>query len=89
MIPEILPDQSLAAVRRKLNNQLESIKVMLVHKRNYLPSKDWESFVVLTRECILAQPDQYLDKDLPALDILRTVVTTLFDEFMEREKPTQ
>ncbi|MEO8474931.1 MAG: hypothetical protein ABI477_22200 [Chryseolinea sp.] len=86
MDPEISSDQGLTTLRRKLNNQLESIKVMLIHKRTDLSPGEWENFVVRTRDCILAEPEQYLNKALPAEDVWRSIVTTLFDEFLAREK---
>lgn len=78
----------VATWKRKINNQLESIKVMLVHRKGELSNEQWLNFVSQTRESILEHPDQYLDKDLPKT-LVATVVENIFEEFlMHQERAT-
>ena len=71
-----------AVIKRRLNHELESIKVMLVHKKGDLPIEEWYHFVETTRKSILLHPDQYLEKDLPAKEVLESIITKIFEDFV-------
>jgi len=70
------------ALKRRLNHELESIKVMLVHKKGDLPIAEWLQFVEVTRKSILLHPDQYLEKDVPSKEILETIINKIFEDFL-------
>ena len=69
-------------LKRRLNHELESIKVMLVHKKEDLPVEEWFQFVEATRKSILLHPDQYLEKDFPSKEILESTVNKVFEDFL-------
>jgi hypothetical protein len=69
-------------LKRRLNHELESIKVMLVHKKGSLPIEEWYQFVETTRQRILLHPDQYLEKDFPSKEILESTVNKIFEDFL-------
>ena len=70
------------AIKRRLNHELESIKVMLVHKKGDLPIEVWHQFVEATCKSILLHPDQYLEKDLPAKEVLEPIIIKIFEDFV-------
>ena len=71
--------------RRKFNNALEPIKVMLVDKKKRLTLSTWLSFVNLTRDRVLVSPHQYLGEQLPPGDMLSRIVKDIFSDFVKAE----
>lgn len=83
---EIFHSHEIASFKRKFNNQLEPIKVMLIHRKIGLTREEWVNFVSVTRQSIIDHPDQYLDCDLPDKSTFEFLVEKIFEEFVNREK---
>jgi len=71
--------------RRKFNNALEPIKVMLVDKKRKLTLTTWINFVNQTRDRVLVSPHQYLGEQLPPAELMTTIVTDIFRDFVKAE----
>jgi hypothetical protein len=71
--------------RRKFNNALEPIKVMLVDKKRKLTLPTWINFVNQTRDRVLTSPHQYLGEQLPPVELMTTIVTDIFRDFVKTE----
>lgn len=69
-------DRETLYYRRKFNNALEPIKVMLVDKRRRLTLATWISFVNQTRDRVLVSPQEYLGDQLPPTGLMTTIITT-------------
>jgi hypothetical protein len=68
---------------RKLNNALQSIKVMLANKKHSLDKNDWHLLVDKTRESIITNPNQYIDTELPTQETLKAVIDRIFQQFLD------
>jgi hypothetical protein len=55
---------------------------MLQHKKQQLSPEAWISFVKQTKQSIINNPDQYLEKDIPKADKLLIVIDQVFDEVL-------
>ena len=71
--------------RRKFNNALEPIKVMLVDKKRKLTLASWISFVNQTRDRVLMSPHQYLGDQLPPQNLMSTIINDIFRDFVKAE----
>lgn len=71
--------------RRKFNNALEPIKVMLVDKKKKLTLASWITIVNQTRDRVLLQPDQYLGEQLPPHEHMVNIVNDIFRDFVKAE----
>ena len=71
--------------RRKFNNALEPLKVMLVDKKRKLTLATWISFVNQTRDRVLVSPHQYLGEPLPPADQMSQIVNDIFRDFVKAE----
>ena len=85
MSEEILDPTQIASFKRKFNNQLEPIKVMLVHLKEGMSSEEWINVVVNTKQSILNHPDQYLGSGLPNKVVIEFVIQKIFEDFLNRE----
>lgn len=79
-------DIDIGVLKRRLNHELEPLKVMLVHKKGDLLPDDWLQFVEITRKSILQHPDQYLDRDFPSREVLETLINKIFEDFLSSSK---
>jgi len=80
-----LMDPEVLYYRRKFNNALEPIKVMLVDKKRRLTLSTWISFVHQTRDRVLVSPHQYLGDQLPPTDLMKAIVNDIFRDFVKAE----
>ena len=71
--------------RRKFNNALEPLKVMLVDKKRKLTLATWITFVNQTRDRVLLSPHQYLGDKLPAEEHMARIVNDIFRDFVKAE----
>jgi hypothetical protein len=71
--------------RRKFNNALEPIKVMLVDKKRKLTLSTWIAFVNQTKDRVLISPHQYLGERLPEEGQLIRIVNDIFRDFVKAE----
>jgi hypothetical protein len=78
MAKEIFDLPEITRFKLKFNYELEPIKDMLLHRREDMPMHEWLNFVEQTRQSILNNPDQFLEKGLPARDILEIVINRIF-----------
>jgi len=78
-------DPEILYYRRKFNNALEPIKVMLVDKKRELTLQTWLTFVNQTRDRVLINPDQYLGDQLPPAELMTQVVNDIFRDFVKAE----
>jgi hypothetical protein len=78
-------DRETLYYRRKFNNALEPIKVMLVDKRRKLTLSTWITFVNQTRDRVLISPHQYLGEPLPAKEQTARIVNDIFRDFVKAE----
>lgn len=69
-------------LKHKISKVLEPIKVMLLNKRASMNRDDWFAFVEHTRHSVLNSPEQYLGPELPPNDLLHSLVTASFEEFL-------
>jgi hypothetical protein len=70
--------------KRRFNNSLEPVKVMLVDLRRTQAPDAWVAFVHRTRDSIMRNPEQYIEgsKDLPPGDTYQRIIALIFDEFL-------
>lgn len=73
----------ISVLKQKIDGQLDDLKEMLEHKRLHLPDAEWTDFVDRARKSILEHPDQYLEGDVPATEILSHVVNAVFEDFLK------
>ena len=73
----------ISGLRQKFDGQLDDLKEMLEHKRPHMPEAEWIDFVHRARKSILTHPDQYLDGELPTVEILSTLVNAIIDDFLK------
>lgn len=78
-------DPEILYYRRKFNNALEPIKVMLVDKKRKLTLATWISFVNQTRDRVLVSPHQYLGEALPPAELMTKIVNDIFRDFVKAE----
>jgi len=78
-------DPEILYYRRKFNNALEPIKVMLVDKKRKLTLATWISFVNQTRDRVIMSPHQYLGEQLPPKELMTTIVNDIFRDFVKAE----
>jgi len=71
--------------RRKFNNALEPIKVMLVDKKRKLTLASWISVVNQTRDRVLTSPHQYLGDQLPPENLMSSIIHKIFRDFVKAE----
>jgi hypothetical protein len=76
-------DKEYKVYKRRFNQSLEPIKIMLIDLRHSLAPDAWSAFVQRTKESILRHPDQYIEgSDLPAGDLFYRIISLIFDEFL-------
>jgi len=75
-------DQELKTVRRKLNNALEPVKVMMMHQKRKMDREDWLRFVERTRASVLSHPYEYISFELGTESELAPLVVKIFDDFL-------
>jgi hypothetical protein len=71
--------------RRKFNNALQPLKVMLVDRKRRLSLATWISFVNQIRDRVLVNPHQYLGDALPPAAQLSEIVNDIFRDFVKAE----
>jgi hypothetical protein len=71
--------------RRKFNNALQPLKVMLVDRKRRLSLATWISFVNQIRDRVLVNPDQYLGDPLPPAAKMSQIVNDIFRDFVKAE----
>jgi hypothetical protein len=81
----VLMDPRKLYYRRKFNNALAPIKVMLVEKKRRLTLATWISFVNQTRDRVLVSPQQYLGEPLPPSELMITIINDIFRDFVKAE----
>jgi hypothetical protein len=85
-----LNDPSLLAFyRRTFNRQLEPIKVMLVNRKHDLDHDRWLALIDKTRTSIFNHPDQYVLIDELPINVAQSMLSRIFDEFVEQVVATQ
>jgi hypothetical protein len=82
MPKEIFDLSEIARFKQKFNYELKPIKDMLLHRKEEMSTDQWMDFVEQTRQSILNNPDQFLEKVLPKKDILELIVNKIFEEFL-------
>ena len=75
-------DQELKTVRRKLNNALEPVKVMMMHQKRKMEREDWLLFVERTKTSIVKHPHEYISNELGSAIDLAPLVMKIFDDFL-------
>ncbi|SHG51223.1 hypothetical protein SAMN04488109_0599 [Chryseolinea serpens] len=75
-------DQELKTVRRKLNNALEPVKVMMMHQKRKMVREEWLSFVERTKTSVVNHPYEYINNELGSENDLVPLVTKIFDDFL-------
>lgn len=70
--------------KRRFNNSLEPVKIMLVDLRRTQAPDAWMAFVHRTRDSIMRNPEQYIEgsNDLPPGDTYQRLIALIFDEFL-------
>jgi len=79
-------DAERKSFKRKFNNALEPIKVMLAHHKHTLPTKEWLRLVKRTQAGVLEHPDQYLGENLPEIEAMIGLVNEIFGDFLEQQQ---
>ena len=79
-------DQELKTVRRKLNNALEPVKVMMMHQKRKMEREDWLSFVERTKTSVLNHPYEYVNNELGSENELLPLVVKIFDDFLSENR---
>jgi hypothetical protein len=72
--------------KRKINNSLQSIKVMLMNKKRTLPKEEWLMLVDKIKVGIISKPHQYIDINLPPQETVTSLVEDIFEQFLEDQK---
>ncbi|HEY5747155.1 MAG TPA: hypothetical protein VIU12_13820 [Chryseolinea sp.] len=75
-------DQELKTVKRKLNNALEPVKVMMMHQKRKMVREDWLSFVERTKTSVVNHPHEYISNELGSAIDLAPLVMKIFDDFL-------
>jgi hypothetical protein len=78
-------DRETLYYRRRFNNALEPLKVMLVDKKRKVTLVTWISLVNQVRDRVLVSPPQYLGHQLPPPEQLSRIVNDIFREFVSAE----
>jgi hypothetical protein len=70
--------------KRRFNNSLEPVKIMLVDLRRTQAPDAWMAFVERTRDSIMRNPEQYIEgsNDLPPGDAYQRIIALIFEEFL-------
>lgn len=89
MNKEMLDIIEMARLKRRFNLELETIKVMMTHKKREMENSEWLDFVKRTRVSIVNHPDQFLTQTLPVQEVVDTLVCKIFDEFLSNELPDE
>ena len=71
------------SLKRKINNQLNPIKVMLVNRKKDMSNEEWLNLVSNTKKSILDHPGQYIDEDLDENLQIEIVIDQIFEEFIK------
>jgi hypothetical protein len=79
-------DQELKTVRRKLNNALEPVKVMMMHQKRKMVRDEWLSFVERTKTSVLNHPYEYVNNALGSEHDLAPLVKKIFDDFLSENR---
>ncbi len=82
MANAIIMQAAIKLYRRKFNQSLEPIKVMLVYKRKFLPHHEWLMLVEKVKGGIIAHPHEYIEASLPPHEIVRALVEDIFKQFI-------
>lgn len=78
-------DSERKTYKRKFNNALEPLKVMLANRRLTLPTREWLRLVKRTHSGVLEHPDQYLGESLPDTVVLGELVGEIFEDFLHQQ----
>lgn len=81
-------DEKFKSYKRRFNNSLQPIKVMLVHQHAVLPRSEWLTLVDRTRHAVIEKPNEYLNVDAPDRKLLEQVIGQIFEDFIH-QAPTR
>lgn len=68
--------------KQKMNRQLEPIMVMLMNRKQEMPTKAWLEFIRRTEEAVLRHPEEYLVTVPDSPLLLQELVHEIFERFM-------
>jgi hypothetical protein len=66
----------------QFNKLLYPFLLMLASKRDQISQDEWLRLVERTKNSIIWNPDQYLGNQLPSKDLIKIIVTDIFDDFL-------
>lgn len=76
-------DYEIQGYSRKFVHVLEPFFDMLQHLKLQMNYLDWLRIVHRTKSSIILNPDQYLGRDLPSLEIISKIITEIFEGFLK------
>jgi hypothetical protein len=71
--------------KREFRCIVQPLMDLFAHKKALLRPKEWNRFVLLTKDRIIANPEQFLGKDLPSEFVIRETVESIFEEYLKEE----
>jgi hypothetical protein len=75
-------DETFKSYKRRFNNALQPIKVMLVHQQAAMTKSEWLMLVERTRNSVIEKPREYLSVDAPDQELLEQIVDQIFADFI-------
>jgi hypothetical protein len=69
--------------KRQFSLMLKPILEMLEHKRHKMNSEDWAVHVIQIEASIINNPDQYIGKELPNVNIVVRIIREIFEDFLQ------
>jgi hypothetical protein len=69
--------------KRQFSLTLKPILEMLEHKRHQMSSEDWDVHVIQVEASIINNPEQYVGKELPNVNIVVRIIREIFEDFLQ------
>ncbi|HEY8937169.1 MAG TPA: hypothetical protein VIM65_18210 [Cyclobacteriaceae bacterium] len=69
--------------KRQFSLTLKPVMEMLEHKRNQMNSEDWAIHVIHVEASIINNPDQYIGRELPNINVVDRIIREIFEDFLQ------
>ena len=69
--------------KRQFSLMLKPILEMLKHKRHGMNSEDWDVHVIQVEASIINNPDQYIGRELPNVNVVSRIIREIFEDFLQ------
>jgi hypothetical protein len=82
----LMTDRKINGYKRKYDRQLRHLKLILMSRKNEIPTEEWIRLVYATKRSVINHPEQYLVGEIPDRNILILSVERVFKGFLEDQK---